>query len=297
MNNIILGGGITGLILLELAKEQDFVLMTNNIGGQLTEPPFSLGPRILQYSPKVDMFLQRIGISENIKSYKIGYLVDGNPVNEVTKEQRQFYFTKTRGIESEMNATCLSEGKKEIHGWDMNKIRLVKKLTDRNKKRIKHLHASRISHCQHIIYDQFDNPIRYRNLISTIDFKILLHLLDMNEQFARVNKKKVYYTLVYTINPDVLYRLDLDYVYDITHPVINRITKVSEFFRVIESSEELSELPGYRIIDEVCYHTQIQHELKIEKYKGIKLIGRYAQYDHSIKANNIIDKYFNGVEL
>lgn len=287
MNNYIIGGGITGLLLLEMPEFKDYKLLTDRIGGQLTETNFNLGPRILQYSTKVQKFLLSIGITKKPKEFRNAYSVNERLKLTINDDEKLNYFMKTRG-HGKINKTFLSEGKTLIIGWDINEINLIDVLYKRNKERIMFYPVNSIN-VEDKTIGSINCYIGYDNLVSTVDLQGLFDVMGIQ---IKLYKNPVYYYYVKKKEPDLFDMNNLDYVYDITDKYSNRITKIDNNYRVIESNYGGLDFEYYEIEKAVCFKTQIATELKLKDINGIKLVGRYAQYDHSIKANNVIDKYF-----
>lgn len=246
---------------------------------------FPLGPRILHYTDKTKAFLERIGISREPREFKIGYLINGEVTTKITKEQRLQYYMKTRGNKN-INATTMSEGKTSIVGWDINEINLVDVLHKRNKHRIHQYQVTRIDPQNNLI----NYFIEYDKLISTIPLDALQRLIHgyFGDPHYNLKKREVYFHLCELEND-----IDFDYIYNIDSPDITRMTKVGNNKFVIEA---ISPVDHYFVIDRIAAKTQIVTEVKLENYYGIELVGRYAQYDHSVKTNNIIERYFKWIK-
>lgn len=289
--NYILGGGLTGLLLLEMPQFKDFMLLTNGIGGQLTQADFNLGPRILHHSKTVNKFLNNIGITKKPKEFKLGYLINGGVDFYITSIEKNEYYEKTRGNKN-INSSCLSGGKKFIEGWDINDINLIDILYKRNFERIRMVKSiSKIDVDKKLI----DGKIAYDKLVSTLNLELMHKLLGGN---LKIKKKAVYYHYAKKWkDEDLLDIFKLDYLYCITDPSMNRISITKDKnYRVIESNYDYIYSTIYDVKKVVKLNSQITNELKLDYILDIPLIGRYAQYDHGIKANNIIDKYYKGVK-
>ena len=289
-SNIILGAGVTGLILVELLREERYKIYSDNIGGQMASC-FPLGPRILHYTEKVEVFLNNIGIYSRPKVFKIGLRIDGVLVKDITLEDRQKYFEKTRSNSDKFSETSMSGGVHYILGWDINEIKLVKILHQRNANRIYNREITSIDSKKKLL----NGNIEYDKLISTIDLMDMLKILDGGYNYdLSDDKKEVFFYLVeckYWLKDEFDNNEKLSYLYDITHPFINRITKINYKQRVIETNIKCTNFSKYVIIKEEIKNTQIRKELKINYCKGIVLEGRYAQYNHNVKANDIIENY------
>lgn len=285
MQNIVIGTGLAGLVLTEILKTKgkEVIALGDTMGGQMNSS-FPLGPRILQHSKSVEEFLKHIGIEAEPRLFKVGYLTDEKFTDTVTEEQRQLYYLKTRG-NSNINKTTMSEGKTSILGWDLNDINLVDVLYARNKDVLQHYFVHAIDPINNII----NNDLKYTNLFSTIPMPVLLKILGSKVDFNSFLLKEVHFTHIKAYL-NMFEMFDFDYVYDVRKDsAINRITRVKENEYVIES---IKELDFARILGHKAIKSQIVHEQKLNEYLGINLVGRYAQFDHSIKTNNIIDRFW-----
>lgn len=281
--NIVLGGGISGLLMLEILKGKNYIMFAkeNSIGGQLKND-FPLGPRILHYNQKTKAFLESIGINETPRIYKVGYLVGNELKSQITAEERLRYYVKTRG-NSNINATTMSEGKTQITGWDLNKLNLVEVLYERNKHLIYPFDVNTIEVNNKLI----NNKYEYDNLTSTIPLEALQKIVQIQNKITYdTQRKDVYF---HHVKYAFIFE-GYDYIYSVDGE-FNRITKINDREHVIEASRLLS-MPANCLQDLKVANTQIVNELKLTDYHGIKLVGRYAQYDHGIKTNNIIEKYW-----
>jgi len=290
--NYIIGGSTTGLVLLELLKGKGYKLLTNGIGGKLSSNDFSLGPRILHKTEATEKFLYNIGYFEPPTTFKIGFVRSGFLVDEVTEEQKLVYFQNTRGKQVEVNKTFLSEGKKEIVGWDLNDLNLVEKLYERNQQSIIDMNVTSID----TYFKTINDSLKYDNLISTISLKSLSVLLDTVQLFNEVVKEKpAIFTLVIKKHNDYFDNKDLSYVYFLNHKNIKRITKLNDSLRVVESKVNIRENDNYFPLKCIAVNCVLGKELKMKTYKGITLAGRFAQSDHSVKLNNVVERFQNGI--
>jgi hypothetical protein len=283
VNNFILGAGIAGLVMAELKRDEGFTVLAEKVGGQM-KMPFPLGPRILHQTDKTAAFLKRVGITAEPKVFKCAYIVNGEITNKVTEQQKLQYYLKTRG-NNKVNATTMSEGKTSIIGWDINEINLVDVLYERNKGNIEYFKLEHVDAKNKLL----NYKLKYNSLISTIPLDILTRLVNgyFGDPKLNLKKREVHFHLCELEN-----EFDYDYLYNIDDPAITRMTKVQGNKIVVEATKQLD---GYFVLKHIAAKTQLEHELKLKKYHGIELVGRYAQHDHAVKTNDIIERYYDGL--
>lgn len=287
--NFILGGGITGLILGNILE--DHIVIADRVGGQLNSG-FKLGPRILKYTPIVDLFLKKIGIEAEPKNFTIGYYHKGYLTNCLSEEMRQIYFKKTRGAEFPILESSMSDGESLIYGWDMIEIELVKVLAERIKDRIYSGYITYIDTKEKHLWDNDFIAINYDNLISTIDSDILFNEILRVQTQIEFEKRMVYYYKILTP-----FDLSYDFIYVVDSPAVNRITKIDAKYCCIESNHDISEknkIVGSRIDESASIESQIKSQLYLKEVNGIILAGRYAEYAHNVRAHNIIERFWRG---
>ena len=317
IKNYILGAGPAGLIAAYYLK--DYTVIDKNPLGQLNLP-FIPGPRLLQANDNMILFVKEIFPKSEIKIEiaSIGYHINNEVVDMPTEEFKQKYSETTRG-ESSKEVSHLSGGMTEIkhieidnYGEDSYKIfftRLLEIIKERNQ--IKDFKVSKIFPDKNII--EFDDggcnckgrekykQTRYGNLISTLNLNILMklcHDVEKHIHSSNINletKTKCFYQVEYGFNidkaieknhPSIMY----DYVYS-----INTEWTRQTFFRnyiVYESvSPILNCLKDKKIINKFeGMPLQIVKSLDIDNICDIKMLGRFAQWSHKMKANEVLDR-------
>ena len=298
--NIILGNGISALALSEL--KPDFLMFSNkrNLGGQMGAR-FQLGPRILHHSKKVEVFLNKLGIVRDTSNFSVLYVVDDKLVPKLGGKDADTYFAKTRGV-SGKNKSCINSSISYFKGYDLEEIGLLNVLKSRNiDKVIEHKILSIDLESKYIWTTS--GGCKYDNLINTLDLEEFLSLVEnprIIEEYKenlRSNKKNVVFTLVSRkskYNEIFSYKVN-NFIYFVNSDIINRATFINEEELVLESNYKISEswLNTNGLIEEDAIKTnsQIIKELKLDKFLDVELAGRYAQYDHSVKLNDIIERF------
>ena len=243
--NIILGSGITALILLELKPDYVMMSQSESIGGQ-SRTEFPLGPRILHHSPKVAKFLERIGIVSEPKMFKPLYIEDGEYVSSLSERAKIKYFNKTRG-NSNCNESFLNGGLKEFLGYDIGEIQLVETLIKRNSDRIEEWKFSKIDLAACRIYGKIGMSVGFEHLINTMDLEQLSVIVGEGKKsndFLSRCKKNITFTLASRKPRGRFGEAKLktgEFIYLATDEVINRATAISDEQIVLESTEPIHE--------------------------------------------------------
>lgn len=321
-NNYILGAGPAGLIAAYYLK--DYQIIDKNPLGQLNLP-FIPGPRLLQASNNMIHLAKELFPEEEIKIEiaSIGYHIkneigDSEMLDTPTEEFKQKYIETTRGLGVKEDSH-LSGGMTEIkhveigdNGEDSYKIFFIKILKIiKSRKQIIDLKVHKIYTDKKIIV--FDKggcnckgnikyiESKYENLISTLNLNILSKLCPNVEMYIHKahldlsTTNKCFYQIKYGFNvkeallknhPSIMY----DYVYS-----INTEWTRQTFFRdyiVYESVKPIQNcLKNKKVINKFeNMPIQIKKSLDIDSIKDIKMLGRFAQWSHKMKANEVLDK-------
>jgi hypothetical protein len=291
---VILGAGLSGLTLATCFKNNSAmipVLFSKDYGGQM-KSPFPLGPRILHNSSnKVIEFLDYLGIKDKPRDFKIGYYKSCQIKGEATERERIEYILKTRGnsniIESSMSAKAST-----INGWDMNEINLLNKMLVKIKIVKRPIHRELI-----------DGLIRMggNDIYSTIDYFDLAKMLSgrpyRRASIAKEKDESFVEQCFYCIKVDDDSFKGYDYIYNLDpEDSVKRMTKFiyeGETYCIYESMRPESLLNEMsHTFRPIKKQIQIVQNLNVNNIKGVTLVGRYAQVDHSVRIDTIINKYW-----
>jgi len=306
-NNYILGAGPAGLIAAYYLK--DHWLVDEKPLGQLNIP-FIPGPRLLQWTENMEQFVKDVLPNSEIQIELccIGYNVDGEVVDSPTKEFKKKYAKTTRGVE-QSESSFLSEGMTEIKhieidglGEDSYKFfftELLKIIKDRGQ--LMNTSVESLNAFTRNI--KFTDGVEgeYHHIISTLNLNILYKLncmLDVEDiPFDLSTSKKCFYKTEYSqsiedmsakMNHPSLY---FDYVYS-----VDTIWTRQTFFRdyiVYESVDPITDdkIEGNKILMKFeNLPIQIKQSQNIERMDNIDLLGRFAQWSHKMKANEVLDR-------
>lgn len=293
----IIGGGLTGLIFAFYNPE--YVVLSENIGGQVSNQ-ILLGPRLLQKHKNTEILLNDLGIEKKIKIAKIGYYYDGKFHDNCPQNLRVDYYRKTRCIKdlnlSTIPNSIMSEGKTEIEYYDINFNTLLEKLTKNTKvirHNVCHINSKKMFFTLH---DEINKKHEYEYLVSTIPAPSFYVIYKPSIKKLAHYSKLTYLSKQFIVIDDVIIPDEFDYVY---YPESfipwHRITKFGNK-SVVEYTgkfnREGSNMKRFwsNVVD---YHYmefgQIQEGTPV-RVPCVTYLGRYAEWDHSIKIQDVIEK-------
>lgn len=296
MNRFIVGAGLAGLIVSYCSRINgvENTVYAKEVGGQMKCRSFALGPRILHDKPKVREFLKMLGVNEEPREFKVGYckgsvyrgdrrieVIEG----ELSKNQKRDYYRKTRG-NGKLSETALSCGKNTIIGWDMQDIKLIDRLVNECKQDIISTYCIDID----------ENTLgwarqRFDEIVWTAPYAELMKVMGREEREREV--KSAFFYLLSKSQEGLLRMKGLDfdkydYIYNIdANAPEKRYTKTSNGV-VVESMEQIFDLAFCNVFEK---KTIIAEELKMQEVDGIILQGRYAEMNHGVRADTIIERY------
>lgn len=300
MSKFVLGGGIAGLIFCFYNNE--FKLLTKDIGGQFNSN-YSLGPRLLQNNEYNKQLLKDLKMSAQIKVAKVGYFYDERFHDICGKELRKKYYLKSRMLDSTNDKniivpdSSLSEGNNEIEYFDIDFNELINRLT-------KNIN---IKLCFVKNIDVFNNKIifstqkygrklhnnNFKRIVSTIPAPILDKLCNVYNGSYNYLKKCF---VVVPGNSIILH--GYDYVYFIDKYNFHRVTKIKsnlglerlvvEYVTTSEKRDFSNEWPNFIQVHSIQIGQIVSGTPTT--YENITQIGRYAEWKHSVKIQDVVKK-------
>jgi hypothetical protein len=328
--NLILGGGIAGLVAAEVLSCHNFHIVQEEgaaqdnstiktIGGQMANE-WPLGPRVLHFSERMEDFLKLIGFKEEeifMKIFKVGYKVEDEVLPVAPEGFREAYIKKTRPHAIADSKSYMSEGLNEFVGFvDPNIQDITRRLHERASNREVFI-RSRVFSVDPIqkwisINKCLIEYLRYEKLISTIPLNKLLEMtanfhLGDSHRFAHYEDKTRNFEITEKI---LLYarfksaalesmRSKCDYFYSATDPY-TRVTFDPKYGEnIIIETDYISYLPDImndkflgieKLLDQKHIPVQIQRNLSLKTLNGIWLVGRFAQWDHDILTTDVLDR-------
>jgi len=293
-DNVILGSGIAGLTvfyyLAESTRTRNLVI-TNNIASQVSAK-FPLGPRFLHQSKDTEALLRRLGFSTNTREIFIGYKVGDEVRNYASDEFRQQYAMKSRGT-SKVEGSFLSGGKTNFTAYEISQVALGTSLLNKclaiaERSEKNQIIVNNINNINHKKITTNKTTYYADNIISTIPLGALLNIVsDASVRFKLSGSASeiVHFFLVNESGQDVF-----DYVYSVSD-IWYRKTYAPELDKWVYETHEPEKFEkafSEKIIDKVSIRSQIAKSLNLKELGNIKLVGRYAQMNHSIKTENVI---------
>lgn len=304
-NKYVIGGGVSGLV--ESYYNNCQVIDTQFLGQLNTR--FIPGVRLFEYNEKVVSFIKKIFyelkeiVIINQQVIRVGYDYGNYPVRfEANDEFKKAYSLKTRGKE-EYEKSFLSSSKNIYYAIKVDNLdcidtyqfvfqKLLELLKRKNlliKDKIKAINPVEKS-----LLCESDHVYQFDDLISTINLNMLLNILCFVKVEQRQYADELRNKLI--LLPKSFYKLPYyESIYQYVYSIANVITRCSYFkdYRVVETNgEQLDQIIMIDILDKYeNLPLQIKDSLNLIEIFGIKLSGRYSQWNHSIKVNQIIEKY------
>lgn len=305
--NYILGAGVSGLIAKYYLPDYQLVCKQSAFGGQVTKSYWPLGPKVLHSHPMTEDFLKAIGMKTELSRVQIRYFYDGKIYPDIpVKLKNAFVNKKTNHFrfnvytETDVADSTLSVKENYLDYYDIDFNILIKQT-------LKHLDVDDFVDDDVILvsaknkifttssYKQFE----YNNVISTIpanSFQNILYDYQMPNKFH-------YIPITFALCDKLPVQIrDFDhkewdwlYVADNRLPA-TRITKFDKKF-VYEITGDFSKLKlmqildaDVNVLDSVIQRVGIVHTDEVQDIDGISFLGRLAQWSHSIKTQQTVEK-------
>lgn len=286
-NNYVLGGGVAGLIWTFYNPE--YTIISDNVGGQFNAP-FSLGPRLLHCDNYTKRFLFNLKCSPKIKHIKVGYFYNDTINDTNTEENRLKYFKKTRG-ENEPYSSSMSGNLNEYDAYDIEDYELVHLMLQTTENKIIRDKIETIDITNKKITTLTDQ-YSYDNIVSTIPLNVFLFLSGNSDLAKQFKSFPTSFFLIDKLdywfdNTKIFDEYDYVYVSDEKYP-FHRITKTLEGY-VLEAkgNAEIRHINKFVLPTGQLIHNDINL-----KFDSIKFFGRYAEWNHSIKINELLKKIY-----
>jgi len=325
--NLIIGGGPAGLTFAFLNPE--FVVLDANPMSQI-KTKYKLGPRFIQVNPDTVKFFNEytdeLMLTDTVQVgvKKIGYMRAAELIEEADDNFKRRYSWLTRG-KKDYEESFLSAGRNKIEffyfssssymiGFHLACDQLFDRMMSILQKRLQivKVNVRAISpfnsfiklECSGNEYDAI--PHNYGRLVSTLDIR----------KFARMTERQAWklgmvdnlgFTPAFKVKEKHFYvtgcseedkRLDaanFAYVYSVDG-VYTRKTIHYPFYTVYETTDKLPNfqkfIMGNRIVDRYeDLPIQIEDSMNITKLGNIQMLGRYAQWNHSIRFDTLFKEF------
>lgn len=293
-DNIILGGGIAGLTvfyyLAESTKTRNLVI-TNSIASQ-TNTRFPMGPRFLHQNKDTEALLRRLGFPISTKEIFIGYKMGDDIRNYASDEFKEKYVLKSRGTSKTESSFLSGGGKSSFTSYEVSQVALGSSLlkrcldisdkSDRNKiviDEIKNISYKKITTAKDIYYAD--------NTVSTIPLIALTKMLSNSSMTVKVSTipELVYFFLVNENG-----KSQFDYIYSVSDPWYRKTyaPELDKWVYETKDPEGFMSIYNEWIVDRMKASTQIAASMNFKELGNIKLVGRFAQMNHSLKTEDVI---------
>lgn len=294
--NIVIGGGLSGLLTGYLTGA---TVITDSVGGQLSYS-FPLGPRILHKTPDTEYLLKDLGVKAEPRIFRIGYLEDGGVYSTPPPGFRERYYKKTRGVPNP-SPSSMSDGQNTIIGWDLNEISLIDTLS----RRVAHFRGRVLRVVdlvkELVVVDQIEKPrfLNYDKVYSTLPLSTTYRLINLICPYHMVSTGTYFLNMpLRELGELASYAPHYDYIYAAGPEPYHRIT-----FRwpLDEATIEIGSTNypgGYLALFPRVYvpDCQLINRVGITSIPktDIQLVGRYAEWDHGVRAHDIVGRFVHG---
>lgn len=283
--NIIIGGGISGLIYAYY--NPSYLLISDKLGGQL-KSKFQTGPKYIHCDEYSEKFFNDLGLYLPKRKIKVGYWYD-NALHDVnTDENKKTYFEKTRGETSTPYSSVMSSNKNEFECYDIDMNIVINHIIGLLQNTIYLEKINKIDIVnKHLEIN--NNIIKFDNIVSTIPKNIFLMLSDNKDKAEKYKSFPTTFVLKKDTKDcpfDVFKEYDYVYVSEKKYP-FHRITKTKEGVVYEYKGDNIEK--SYNEVDrEILKVGQlIQNEEKIE-FNNVTFFGRYGKWKHNILINDLI---------
>jgi len=285
--DIIIGGGIAGLILGYFNPK--VTIITENFGGQFSTP-FPLGPKYIHKDRYSTRFMKELNLNPEVKTIKIGFYYNKRLHNKNTIENREKYFKKTRSSE-EIYKTSMSADLTEFEAFDIGPNEIIDILTKKIKNDILIKKVQKINYSDKTL--KTISSEKYNKLYVTIPKNIFLFLSGHPEIAKEFESHPTTFILVSKKNKYILKGFEkFDYVYfsEPKYPY-HRVTKVEQGYVFEYRGDKIAKMKG-EIDRHVMYVGQLIENQNKMKFEDITFFGRYAEWKHGIKVNDLLKKIY-----
>lgn len=287
---LVLGGGISGLAWA--FYHPDYVVVGENFGGQMGFR-FELGARYLHKTAATQRFLDDLKLKSKTKTVQIGYLIDSKIVRKPSQDFRKEYYMKSRRTKNLMgfDKSIMTGNRSTFKAFDISFetiLRELKKVLTARGQLIED-RIIQIDYINQYIYG-VDGVYRYDKLVSTINLKTFLRLCNMSPAADKLRALDITYCVIKGKHMDLKGH---DYVY-IADPKVpfHRISQ-KDGYQVLEIADRVDRkdlrkmFKGYA--DGVTIPmSQLSSKGVIMRLPGVRHLGRYAQWNHFVKADAVI---------
>lgn len=298
--NIILGGGVAGLIWAYYHK--DYFILTDQVGGQMMSY-FDLGPRYLHNKTEaVPKFLESLNIPIRLSTIRVGYIDDGGWVYQPDLHFREKYFMKSRCQDNLIgfDPTVLNTSIEKFEVCDVDFKDLIFRLYDILENRIFLDGVKKIDLDSKLITTDSNTVFKFSKLVSTIPLKIFARIAGLNialesfdmayclvsEDFFDLKE----FDFVYVSSSNKTYHRMTKSKYGIVCDVFG--TKVQQF--IDETPKKYFTTPPNEAIKLVKNNQiiSLKEDFELKDYP-VKFVGRYGAWHRRWKTETVVEEAQN----
>lgn len=322
--DIILGGGLSGLVWAA-THPGSIIIEPNELGGMANG---DMGPFILHDTPSVDMFLHSIGLRPNKRIFKVGFLKWGQEdiTNEASPIFRKKYYAETRyTTELDVPESVMNSDANTFSGYELTAEELINACIQAIynnggiyvKDTITSIKPNNAfsGQCIQTKRECIQINTSMRKIVSTIPYPIFnrlanipwldtLHDVSLGKAFWRIKGTRIDgYDLSDVENYDFVYCIHDTNPHSTECYYPNRLTPrdgylLAEYtFPGEYNTDDIWESMIGKTLDDdtprlgepiVMPSVSVRQNLNRHSWGGIKMLGRSAVWDHSIKLNDVI---------
>ena len=321
---IILGNGLSALVWA--AYHPDSIIIGPGKPGGMAKD--MKAPFFLHQHPATQKLLEKLGLGTSTRLIKVGYAyLTGDSVRVCDTPPHNFrahYYRHSRCLDKDaplMPDSVMNEGIGHFKAYSISKEEFINTLieyvtvngtiliNDKVKKIIPRGDVIDIYGGKVDIISDYD-------IISTIPFSILISLLS-DRSYIEINPLDTLTKIFLKANKQLEEIMGYDFIYFAPHPNksdipfhISNITRMNNNRETGKSFFEYTFRGGNQKIDEIATELMniygrdsisihpsmgIRRDVKMQEYFGIQLLGRGAQWDHSIKMQDVIMEAQEGI--
>jgi len=323
LETVVLGAGVAGLVAGFYEKNSTIIGMKPL--GQL-DLPFTPGPRLIQYNLHTARFVKDVMMGSENSSYtavtkkaKIGYEENGIVSDIYSDEFKEKYSELTRGKNRTKTSSYMSEGRESVRHIvfvDQNGEEVEESYKFLFKEVLRQLRINNALIEQKVIaIDVTNNTVetehyiyKYKKLISTLHIDIfrkllihnshLNHVLDMMYMTNKFDLKNKNFWKCTHNKQDLYLKKSYDYIYSVDG-IHSRRTFFKDYVVLEVLDKNIAESLIGREIQLQINDVPLQMKYSFEDIhtllaapSNIEFIGRYAEWNHKIKLNEVLNKVY-----
>ena len=284
---IILGGGISGLILSYF--HPDAFVITRDFGGLVAQSQFN--PFMLHYSLSTQQFLNAMKISYHIKLGRFAYYWENDFHSFIPEDLYKEYFKKSRGIEATEIPSYRERSKTTFIYFVLNEKLFIEKLTERiPSKKIYCDDIITIDTQKQIINTLDGSCFCYKKLYSSLPAWIFDRLLIHEHPMGFKSVPKIFFVRPLRERISEFYQkvATYDYVYfpEELIPGLLRISHIHKNFIFEFNYQHCGQIPkkGLTVLSYFLYPKTIFYIPNVEFY------GRFAELNENVFVHTTIDR-------